>query len=121
MPFVRGPGARPLGELLGGEIRPERPAHVLGVDDHERHGPAPPFKLVDERGVPFSLASLRGRPVIVTFIDPLCRDYCPIEAQRLNTVVGSFPQGSKPAIVAVSVNVYGNARANLLQDERKWK
>ena len=83
--------------------------------------PAPPFKLLDERGAPLSLASLRGRPVIVTFIDPLCRDYCPIEAQRLNTVVGSFPEGSKPAIVAVSVNVYGNARANLLQDERKWK
>jgi cytochrome oxidase Cu insertion factor (SCO1/SenC/PrrC family) len=82
--------------------------------------PAPGFNLLDERGDPISLASLRGRPVIVTFIDPLCRDYCPIEAQRLNTVAGAFPQGSKPAIVAVSVNVYGNARANLLQDERKW-
>jgi cytochrome oxidase Cu insertion factor (SCO1/SenC/PrrC family) len=83
--------------------------------------PAPPFKLIDERGDPISLASLRGRPVIVTFIDPLCRDYCPIEAQRLNTVASAFPHGSKPAIVAVSVNVYGNARANLLLDERKWK
>jgi cytochrome oxidase Cu insertion factor (SCO1/SenC/PrrC family) len=83
--------------------------------------PAPGFRLLDERGDPLSLASLRGRPVIVTFIDPLCRDYCPIEAQRLNDVAASFPQGSKPAIVAVSVNVYGNARANLRQDERKWK
>ena len=83
--------------------------------------PAPAFDLLDERGDPISLASLRGRPVIVTFIDPLCRDYCPIEAQRLNAVASSFPQGSKPAIVAVSVNVYGNARANLLLDERKWK
>jgi len=55
------------------------------------------------------------------FIDPLCRDYCPIEAQRLNAVAAAFPQGSRPAIVAVSVNVYGNARANLLLDERKWK
>jgi cytochrome oxidase Cu insertion factor (SCO1/SenC/PrrC family) len=83
--------------------------------------PAPAFNLLDERGGPISLASLRGRPVIVTFIDPLCRDYCPIEAQRLNAVAGAFPQGSKPAIVAVSVNVYGNARANLLLDERKWR
>ena len=83
--------------------------------------PAPPFRLRDEQGAPVSLASLRGQPVIVTFIDPLCRDYCPIEAQRLNAVASAFPQGSKPAIVAVSVNVYGNARANLLQDERKWK
>ena len=83
--------------------------------------PAPAFSLLDERGDPISLASLRGRPVIVTFIDPLCRDYCPIEAQRLNAVASAFPQGSKPAIVAVSVNVYGNARTNLLLDERKWK
>src|SRR5438067_4269801 len=84
MPFAHGPGAYPIDELLGGEIRPERPA-------------------------------------IATSIGPLCADSCPIEAQRLTTVVGSFPQGSKPAIVAVSVNVYGNARANLLLDERKWK
>jgi cytochrome oxidase Cu insertion factor (SCO1/SenC/PrrC family) len=83
--------------------------------------PAPAFALRDERGDPVSLASLRGRPVIVTFIDPLCRDFCPIEAQQLNTVASAFATDSKPAIVAVSVNVYGNAPANLLQDERKWK
>jgi cytochrome oxidase Cu insertion factor (SCO1/SenC/PrrC family) len=82
---------------------------------------APGFRLTDEAGAPFSLAALRGRPVIITFIDPLCRNYCPIEAQRLNDVVRSLPAGSRPAIVAVSVNVYGNARANLLQDARKWR
>jgi cytochrome oxidase Cu insertion factor (SCO1/SenC/PrrC family) len=83
--------------------------------------PAPAFVLLDEQGSPLSLASLRGRPVIVTFIDPLCRDYCPIEAQRLNDVAAAFPQGSRPAIVAVSVNVYGNSRTILREDARKWK
>jgi cytochrome oxidase Cu insertion factor (SCO1/SenC/PrrC family) len=82
---------------------------------------APDFTLTDERGKPVSLAALRGRPVVITFIDPLCRDYCPTEAQRLNDVADAFPAGSKPAIVAVSVNVDGNARSNLLQDVRKWK
>jgi cytochrome oxidase Cu insertion factor (SCO1/SenC/PrrC family) len=81
---------------------------------------APGFALRDQRGAPVSLAALRGRPVIVTFIDPLCRDYCPLEAQHLNDVVRALPAGEKPAIVAVSVNIYGNARANLLLDERKW-
>jgi cytochrome oxidase Cu insertion factor (SCO1/SenC/PrrC family) len=57
----------------------------------------------------------------VTFIDPLCRDYCPIEAQRLVDVGRAFPAGAKPAIVAVSVNVFGNARSNLLLDARKWR
>ena len=82
---------------------------------------APDFSLGDQNGAPVSLAALRGRPVIVTFIDPLCRDYCPLEAQHLNDVVRAFAAGARPAIVAVSVNVYGNARANLLQDERKWR
>jgi cytochrome oxidase Cu insertion factor (SCO1/SenC/PrrC family) len=82
---------------------------------------APDFALRDQHGALVSLAAVRGRPVIVTFIDPLCRDYCPTEAQHLNDVVHSLPSGQKPAIVAVSVNVYGNAHANLVEDGRKWK
>jgi cytochrome oxidase Cu insertion factor (SCO1/SenC/PrrC family) len=82
---------------------------------------APEFRLTDQNGTVVSLKALRGRPVLVTFIDPLCRNYCPIEAQRLNDVVRTFPQGSKPVIVAVSVNVYGNARSILMEDASKWK
>jgi cytochrome oxidase Cu insertion factor (SCO1/SenC/PrrC family) len=82
---------------------------------------APDFRLTDQNGAPVSLAALHGRPVIVTFIDPLCRNFCPIEAQHLNDVANAFPQASKPAIVAVSVNVYGNAHSILMQDARKWK
>jgi cytochrome oxidase Cu insertion factor (SCO1/SenC/PrrC family) len=66
---------------------------------------APPFSLKDEHGSAFSLASLRGRPVIVTFIDPLCRE---------------LPPARRPTIVAVSVNVYGNAPHILRQDREKW-
>ncbi len=82
---------------------------------------APGFRLTDQAGAPFSLAALRGRPVIITFIDPLCRNYCPIEARHLSEVVRSLPAASRPAIVAVSVNVHGNARANLLRDAREWR
>jgi cytochrome oxidase Cu insertion factor (SCO1/SenC/PrrC family) len=82
---------------------------------------APAFRLTDQNGAAVSLAALRGRPVVVTFIDPLCRNYCPIEAQHLNTVVRSLPAAQRPAIVAVSVNIYGNAQSNLAQDERKWQ
>lgn len=82
---------------------------------------APPFALRDAGGSPLSLASLHGRPVVLTFIDPLCRDYCPIEAQHLNTVVQSLPVAEKPAIVAVSVNTAGNKPAVFAQDKRKWK
>jgi cytochrome oxidase Cu insertion factor (SCO1/SenC/PrrC family) len=82
---------------------------------------APAISLLDQNGAPLSLASYRGRPVVITFIDPLCRDYCPLEAKHLNDVVRSFPAGARPAIVAVSVNVRGNARRYLMQDAAKWK
>jgi cytochrome oxidase Cu insertion factor (SCO1/SenC/PrrC family) len=82
---------------------------------------APAFRLADQSGAPVSLGGYRGRPVIVTFIDPLCRNYCPIEASRLDNVVRNLPAASRPAIVAVSVNVEGNARRYLVQDIRKWR
>jgi protein SCO1 len=82
---------------------------------------APDFRLIDQAGRPVSLAAYRGRPVIVTFIDPLCRNFCPLEAKQLNELVRSLPLRSRPGIVAVSVNVYGNARRNLLQDVARWR
>ncbi|HVS85323.1 MAG TPA: SCO family protein [Gaiellaceae bacterium] len=83
--------------------------------------PAPDFALTDQTGAPVSLARFRGRPVILTFIDPLCRNLCPTEAKILDDVVAQFPAATRPAIVSVSVNQWGNARHNLLQDEVKWK
>lgn len=82
---------------------------------------APAIALHDENGAPVSLASYRGRPVLVTFIDPLCRDFCPLEAKHLSDVVRGVPAGSRPAIIAVSVNVRGNAKIDLLTASRKWK
>jgi cytochrome oxidase Cu insertion factor (SCO1/SenC/PrrC family) len=83
--------------------------------------PAPDFRLTDQDGKPVSISRFRGRPVIVTFIDPLCRTYCPLEGRRLNGVVRAYPAASRPAIVAVSTNVAGNGRANLRTVARKWR
>ncbi len=35
-------------------------------------------RLVDQRGRPFTLASLRGKPLVVTFISAHCTDACPL-------------------------------------------
>ncbi len=83
--------------------------------------PAPGFVLRDQNGRRESIAQFRGRPLIVTFVDPLCRNLCPLEAHLLNQVVGSMPAARRPAILAVSVDVYADARADLLQDEHKWE
>ncbi len=83
--------------------------------------PAPDFSLVDQDGRPVSLARFRGRPVLLTFIDPLCRNLCPTEAKILAGVEANLPAAQRPAIVAVSVNQWGNARHVLLQDRTKWR
>jgi cytochrome oxidase Cu insertion factor (SCO1/SenC/PrrC family) len=40
--------------------------------------PAPGFQLTDQAGQPVSLASLRGKVVLMTFLDPVCTTDCPI-------------------------------------------
>ena len=79
--------------------------------------PAPAFSLRDQNGRAVSLAAYRGKPVLITFLDPVCRDYCPLEARVLADAVARVPA----SIVAVSANPYGNARANLIQDIHKWR
>lgn len=83
--------------------------------------PAPAFSLRDQDGAPVSLASLHGRTAIVTFIDPLCRSECPLETKILNRAVASLPAASRPAVIAVSVNRWGNARSNLVADRQHWQ
>jgi cytochrome oxidase Cu insertion factor (SCO1/SenC/PrrC family) len=57
---------------------------------------------------------------VLTFIDPLCRNYCPLEARVLSEAIGSLPAAERPAVVAVSVNRWGDGRANLRADQHKW-
>ncbi len=82
---------------------------------------APDFRLADQAGRPVSLAAFRGRPVIVTFMDPLCHTLCPLEARVLSSVESRFPASQRPPIVSVSVNLWGDAPHRLLAAMREWK
>jgi cytochrome oxidase Cu insertion factor (SCO1/SenC/PrrC family) len=44
--------------------------------------PAPGFRLTDQDGTPVSLASLHGKVVLLTFLDPVCTTDCPLIAQE---------------------------------------
>jgi len=81
---------------------------------------APAFALRDQQGRPLTLASLRGRPAIVTFIDPLCRDFCPREASVLSEAAASLGKDA-PAIVSVSVNPWANTARNFREDALHWR
>jgi cytochrome oxidase Cu insertion factor (SCO1/SenC/PrrC family) len=54
--------------------------------------PAPGFQLTDQHGRQVSLASLHGRAVLLTFLDPVCTTDCPLIAQEFreaDTLLGS--------------------------------
>ncbi len=93
------------------------PAASWGAGDRR----APNFSLRDEDGRPVSVAANRGHPVIVTFVDPLCRNFCPLEAYVLNQMERHIPAARRPVILAVNVDVYATARRYLLQDDREWR
>ncbi|HEU5478864.1 MAG TPA: SCO family protein, partial [Candidatus Tumulicola sp.] len=81
---------------------------------------APDFSLRAQDGRRISLAALRGRTVLLTFIDPACRNLCPLEARELNGAVQSSPTAQRPAIVSVNVNPWAETAAMLRADREKW-
>jgi cytochrome oxidase Cu insertion factor (SCO1/SenC/PrrC family) len=82
---------------------------------------APDFALRDEKGKPISLQRFHGRPVIVTFIDPLCTTFCPLEARVLDRMLARLSPAQRPAIISVSVNRLGDNERAYRHDASKWK
>jgi cytochrome oxidase Cu insertion factor (SCO1/SenC/PrrC family) len=69
------------------------------------HTPAPGFALTDQHGRHVSLASLHGKAVLLTFLDPVCVTDCPLEAQEFREaglLLGA--DASKVELVAVNLN-----------------
>jgi protein SCO1/2 len=82
--------------------------------------PAPNFRLHDQDGAPFALSSLRGRPVLLTFLDSQCHQECPIEGRQLSMILRALPPAGRPALVVVSVDRTGDTPAGIAQALKKW-
>jgi len=71
---------------------------------------APDFELRNQDGEPISMRSLRGKPVVVTFLYTNCEDSCPAQAQ---TVRGALDQlGHDVPAIAVSVDPPNDTEAS---------
>lgn len=67
--------------------------------------PAPPVELVDESGRTFALGALRGKAVAISFLDPRCRDICPVESVEFRDAAGDLGAArSKVAFVIIDAN-----------------
>jgi cytochrome oxidase Cu insertion factor (SCO1/SenC/PrrC family) len=67
--------------------------------------PASGFSLTNTHGRTVTLASLRGKVVLLTFLDPVCTTDCPVMAQEFKatgTLLGA--QDSKVELVAIVAN-----------------
>lgn len=67
--------------------------------------PAPNFTLTDQYGRQVSLASLRGKTIGLTFLDPVCVSDCPLIAQEFreaDALLGSAAR--KVELVAIELN-----------------
>jgi cytochrome oxidase Cu insertion factor (SCO1/SenC/PrrC family) len=63
---------------------------------------APAISLRDQRGRTTTLAGLRGRTVVLTFLPTRCRGVCAREARTLAIALRRVPGSERPALVVVS-------------------
>ena len=66
--------------------------------------PAGDFTLTDQHGGQVTLSSLRGKVVLLTFLDPVCVSDCPLIAQEFRQA-GQMLGVHNPHVVLVAVNV----------------
>lgn len=81
---------------------------------------APDFVLTDQNGKQVSLASLRGNLVLLTFLDPVCSDNCPLLANQLAAADRSTAALSGHVqIVAIDTNPLFHGMADVLTFSRE--
>ena len=72
-----------VGLLLGPADAAALASDTEGGLVHLPARPAPTFSLTDQNGRTVTQASLRGKLTLVTFLDPVCSDDCPVIANQL--------------------------------------
>jgi cytochrome oxidase Cu insertion factor (SCO1/SenC/PrrC family) len=75
-------GAAPMAAAQASRTADPILALAIGGSNAPLDYPAPQFQLTDQHGRPVSLASLRGKVVLLTFLDPVCTTDCPLIAQE---------------------------------------
>ena len=80
---------------------------------------APDFTLTDQDGDEISMRSLRGSPVIVTFLYTTCEDTCPTQAQQVKGALDELGEDVPAVAVAVDPPRDNPARARAFLSEQR--
>ena len=89
----------------------------------ELDGIAPNFRLIDQNGALVSLSDFRGRVVVLTFMDSVCKDTCPITAAQFRETYRQLDQDEAGQVVFLGVNVNLDASdvADAWQATQEWR
>jgi len=76
--------------------------------------------LVDQRGAPFTLASLGGRPALVTFAYAHCTTVCPLLVRAALDARAEVAAGTELAVVALTLDPWRDTPARLPDMAGRW-
>ncbi len=82
--------------------------------------PAPAISLNLVGGGHLTLASLKGGPVLVTFLDSTCKSLCPLVASAIASADRKVPAAQRATVVVVSVNPAGDTPQSVSAAIREW-
>jgi cytochrome oxidase Cu insertion factor (SCO1/SenC/PrrC family) len=98
-------GAAPMAAAAANRTADPILAQAIAGNSTALDVPAPGFQLTDQNGQAVSLAGLRGKVVLMTFLDPVCTTDCPIigqEFKQAGVLLG--PVNAKVELVAIVAN-----------------
>jgi len=82
---------------------------------------APGFRLVDQKGATKSLEDFRGKVLVLTLLDPICTDICPIYAYHYRLAHQALgPDAAKVAFLAFNANDEKTSVEDMMAATKKW-
>jgi cytochrome oxidase Cu insertion factor (SCO1/SenC/PrrC family) len=98
-------GAAPMAAAQASPAASTILAQAIDGDSAPMNSPAPDFTLTDQHGSQVALSSLRGKVVLLTFLDPVCVTDCPLIAAEFRVAAQLLGGNARQVeLVAVDVN-----------------
>jgi cytochrome oxidase Cu insertion factor (SCO1/SenC/PrrC family) len=98
-------GAAPMAAAQANPVADTILAQAINGSSAPQDYAAPPFSLTSQYGRPVTLASLRGKVVLLTFLDPVCTSDCPLIAQEFRQASQLLGTGDQRVeLVAIVAN-----------------
>ncbi len=96
-------GAAPMAVAQANPVADTILAQAVDGASSQQNYPAPGISLTDQHGSAVTLRSLRGKVVLLTFLDPVCTTDCPLVAQEFRQA-GQLLAAQSRHVELVAVN-----------------